>query len=175
MSAVSIVGKSARAVANRVIADPKARAAAGGFIRNRLFNKFFRGGEGKGVLVRGGAIRVEGINRTLKKMEELQKKNKKAFNVGIGKAGYYLLEKSREIVPVDTGRLYNSGFNRLTRDSRNTLTYQVGYSKKYAVYVHERLDLRHAPGKSAKFLEKPARRYRKTLIKIIEDEVKKVK
>ena len=175
MSILSIVGNSARAVASRVIGDPKARAAAGGFIKHKALQKFFRGGGGKGVLVRGGAIRVEGINRTLAKMEQLQKADKKAFRVGIGKAGYFLLQKSQEIVPVDTGKLYRSGFNRLARDTRNTLTYQVGYSKKYAVYVHERLDLRHAPGKSAKFLEKPARRYRKTLIKIIEDEVKKVR
>lgn len=33
----------------------------------------------------------------------------------------------------------------------------VGFSAPYAIYVHEDLEARHAPGKQAKFLETPAR------------------
>jgi orotate phosphoribosyltransferase-like protein len=33
----------------------------------------------------------------------------------------------------------------------------IGYTMPYAVYVHERLDVFHATGKSAKFLEMPLR------------------
>lgn len=125
------------------------------------------------VKVRGGGVRIEGINRTLSRMQKLAKNDKKALRRGMVKAGDFLLKESKKIVPVDTGKLRRSGFNRLTEDKRKTVVFQVGYSRRYAVYVHERLDLSHKPGKSAKFLEKPARQHRKTLIKIIEDEVKK--
>ncbi|GAG45176.1 unnamed protein product, partial [marine sediment metagenome] len=43
----------------------------------------------------------------------------------------------------------------------------VSYSTDYAVYVHENLNARHKPGKSAKYLEKPAREKKSELIKII--------
>lgn len=43
----------------------------------------------------------------------------------------------------------------------------VGYSQKYALVVHERTDLKHAPGKMAKYLEGPARRYRREIQGII--------
>lgn len=33
----------------------------------------------------------------------------------------------------------------------------VGFTQAYAVFVHEDLTARHAPGKQAKFLEQPAR------------------
>ena len=33
----------------------------------------------------------------------------------------------------------------------------VGYTASYAIYVHERLDLQHKPGKTAKFLTGPAK------------------
>ena len=39
----------------------------------------------------------------------------------------------------------------------------VGYQMPYAIYVHEDLTARHAPGKTAKYLERPARRYSKEM------------
>ncbi len=49
------------------------------------------------------------------------------------------------------------------------------YTASYAVYVHERTELRHAPGKEAKFLEKPARIYKNQIQKIIAGEAEKLK
>jgi hypothetical protein len=120
-----------------------------------------------------GGIRIEGINRTLARMQRLAKNNRKALARGMQKAGDFLLKESKMIVPVDTGKLRRSGFNRLTEDKRKSVVFQVGYSRRYAVYVHERLDLAHKSPTSAKFLEKPARKHRKTLIKIVETEVRK--
>lgn len=44
---------------------------------------------------------------------------------------------------------------------------QVGYTAAYAVYVHENLEAYHAPGKTAKFLEGPARRFAGEMGKIV--------
>lgn len=48
----------------------------------------------------------------------------------------------------------------------------VGYQANYAVYVHENLEARHAPGTQAKYLEQPARQLSPVLGKIIIDAVK---
>lgn len=50
----------------------------------------------------------------------------------------------------------------------------VGYTQKYAVYVHENLDAKHAAGKQAKFLESPARTMAPQLKKTIVEAVPKV-
>lgn len=67
-----------------------------------------------------------------------------------------IFDKSQELVPVDTGRLKASGFV-VTRDTARGVGVFVGYGRfgkpHYAGFVHERLDVRHAAGKQAKFLE----------------------
>ncbi len=67
-----------------------------------------------------------------------------------------IFDKSQELVPVDTGRLKASGFV-VTRDTAAGVGVFVGYGRfgkpHYAGFVHERLDIRHAAGKQAKFLE----------------------
>ena len=67
-----------------------------------------------------------------------------------------IFDRSQELVPVDTGRLKASGFIE-TRPTAAGVGVFVGYARFgipfYAGFVHERLDLRHAAGKQAKFLE----------------------
>lgn len=43
----------------------------------------------------------------------------------------------------------------------------VGFTQNYAIYVHERTELRHKPGKQAKFLETPARTMQGELFRIV--------
>lgn len=68
-----------------------------------------------------------------------------------------VLYESQQIVPVDTGRLKNSGrLNPLVRDE-NGVECSVSYHTNYAFWVHERTDIAHhnPPGARAKFLEEP--------------------
>ncbi len=44
----------------------------------------------------------------------------------------------------------------------------VGYSTSYAVYVHEDLTMRHKAGKTAKFLERPARGERRQMTYVMQ-------
>ena len=50
--------------------------------------------------------------------------------------------------------------------------YTVSYSAPYAIFVHERTDLRHESSKSAKFLEKAAREQRGRMAQIVAQTVK---
>lgn len=49
----------------------------------------------------------------------------------------------------------------------------VTYTAPYAAYVHEDMEAQHANGKQAKYLEAPARRYRREMAKIVADTYRK--
>lgn len=51
-------------------------------------------------------------------------------------------------------------------------TVTVGYTASYAIYVHERVDLKFKVGQ-AKFLEEPARNLASTLAQIVKDALKR--
>ena len=75
-------------------------------------------------------------------------------------AALALLE-SKELVPVDTSALKQSGNLRPISVQGNAVEVVIGYggvAAPYAVEVHENLEARHKPGKSAKFLEIPVKR-----------------
>lgn len=57
----------------------------------------------------------------------------------------------------------------------NDASVVVGYSASYAIYVHEDLTAKHKPGKTAKFLERPARMMKKELQRIIADALRQGK
>ena len=67
-----------------------------------------------------------------------------------------VFDLSQELVPIDTGDLKASGFIE-TRETSSGAQVFVGYGRHgrpfYAGFVHERLDVRHAAGKQAKFLQ----------------------
>jgi len=67
-----------------------------------------------------------------------------------------ILEESQRLVPVDTGRLKRSGFVE-TRQTAGGTVAAIGYGRygrpTYAAFVHENLNVRHAPPTQAKFLE----------------------
>lgn len=69
---------------------------------------------------------------------------------GIDDASEFLLAEARKIVPYDDGPLSESG-----KASRDGLTGSVSFDQPYAVDQHENLDYRHAPGRTAKYLEGP--------------------
>jgi hypothetical protein len=67
-----------------------------------------------------------------------------------------VFEESQRLVPVDTGRLKRSGFIETRKVAHGTVA-AVGYgrfgSPNYAGFVHERVDIPHAPPTQAKYLE----------------------
>ncbi len=74
--------------------------------------------------------------------------------------------ESQKIVPVDTSNLKNSAFTNVSF-SEAKIEGTVGYYAAYAPFVHERLDLTHKSGKSAKFLEKPLKASMGKIIQIL--------
>lgn len=69
-----------------------------------------------------------------------------------------IMSDSKEIVPVDTGVLRNSGVVLEPVIDDSGVYVEFGYggaAKAYAARQHEDLTLKHKEGKSAKFLEIP--------------------
>jgi hypothetical protein len=93
------------------------------------------------------------------------------LKVGTKEAANLLLKESRKIVPIDKKVLYKS--SRVVTRGRGRATFEaaVEYRTEYALRQHEELNWKHAPGKSAKYLEKPARRFRSQMAAIIRKRV----
>ncbi|QFY09641.1 hypothetical protein GBF35_25960 [Nonomuraea phyllanthi] len=65
-------------------------------------------------------------------------------------AALHVLQVANTRVPIQEGHLQDSGD---TAVDRNEMRAYISYNQPYAVYQHENLDLRHAPGREAKYLE----------------------
>ena len=101
--------------------------------------------------------KFEGIRELEKEFNKKIKDIKHGSSEGLVEAGKHLLELSQPLVPVDTGRLKESG--RVVVEDANTVyvTYEAfnpenGY--EYAPIQHEALDFHHNIGQ-AKYLEEP--------------------
>lgn len=81
---------------------------------------------------------------------------------GLQRALEHLLTESRKIVPLDEGTLERS--SRVVRDG---LEGGVVYDTVYARIQHENLEYRHAPGREAKYLEKPLFRERDVMLQLM--------
>ena len=68
---------------------------------------------------------------------------------GLRLAGEHILNLSNQRVPLEEGTLERSGV--VTDDGKGAVA--ISYDTPYAVPQHERMDYRHAAGRSAKYLE----------------------
>jgi hypothetical protein len=66
-----------------------------------------------------------------------------------------VLPASKELVPVDTGRLRDSGFVEGPEIGGGSASAEIGYDTPYATKQHEDLSLNHPHGGTSKFLEMP--------------------
>ena len=135
-------------------------------------------------------VQVKGLDKVLNKLSRANDKIAAGVARGLVKGGLHLQKKSMEICPVDTGNLRGSSFCRNVGGHGFSADVVVGYTANYAVFVHEDLNKLHgraynefyaadiAAGRranrgenqQAKFLEKPAREERRTIIRIVQRE-----
>lgn len=131
----------------------------------------FRRGIGGSALI---GIKVEGKRNIISNLQKEKILMNRKIRRGIEKAADFLLEKSKPLVPVDTGDLKDTGHVFISRTgSTSEFEAQVSYGTHYAIYVHEDLGAFHQPPTSAKFLEIPFRRWKKHMGNIVESELSK--
>jgi hypothetical protein len=115
---------------------------------------------------------VEGLRSLQAKLKAMRKRHYANIRRGLIKAGLFLQRESQKLVPIDTGALRNSAFTR-PGGTEEDPEVRVGYTQSYAAYVHENLEAAHAPGRVAKFLERPAREKRDDIARIVREEARK--
>jgi hypothetical protein len=118
-------------------------------------------------------VYVTGLAGIIGNIKKAEKNYAKGCERGLVKAGLYLQRLSMMEVPVDMGVLRNSCKTRKVSGSGFSTVVEVAYEANYAIYVHERLDLKHKPGKKAKFLEDPLKNNQTELLNIVRDEMLK--
>ena len=111
-------------------------------------------------------VYIKGVKEVLLNIRKFKPLMGNNIARGLKRAGLYLQRESQKIVPVEFGNLKNSAFTRAEGTGWNTVVL-VGYTMFYAVYVHENLEARHAPGKTAKYLETPLREKQREILHII--------
>jgi len=89
---------------------------------------------------------------------------------GLLLAAEHVLQQSQEIVPLDESPLMQSGTASVDPPS---LTAAVSYDTPYAVKQHEDLSLRHAPGRTGKYLERPLNASRSEVLALIAAEMRR--
>lgn len=95
-------------------------------------------------------ISVSGAARTLSALNGLSDAVTDGVDDGLEKVARVILKKSKGQVPVDTGDLKRSG--EVEVDSG---TAYIRYTQKYALRVHEDMEMSHDSGEKAKYLEDP--------------------
>lgn len=118
--------------------------------------KLNRGPSGRFASVK---VTVEGSEEAMASYERLADE----FDAAVAQAVFLeandIMNRSQELVPVDTGTLKSSGSVEPPDISPGHVVVRLGYggaASEYAVVVHENLDAYHAPPTQAKYLEQPA-------------------
>ena len=123
-------------------------------------------------------VKVEGFNtdEILKRFKKIPDQMGKRVEEGLLAASNYLLRKSKQQVPIDTSNLKASGrVDPVKRKKGYVSAYAVHYTAAYAIFVHERLELKHRPPTKAKFLEDPAKNERGNMLRIMENRIKQMR
>lgn len=95
---------------------------------------------------------------------QVQREMRSGAARGLLLAAEFVLAQSTEVVPLDESPLQNSGEASVDESS---LQAAVSYNTPYAVRQHEELDYRHAPGRTAKYLENPLNASQQEVFQII--------
>lgn len=82
----------------------------------------------------------------------------------------YVLGEAVELVPLDEATLARSGVASVDEAE---LTAVVSFDTPYAVEQHENLQLRHAPGRQAKYLEQPLNASGDVVLALVAKEIRK--
>ena len=113
---------------------------------------------------------VSGLQNVLSNLNSAIADIEGGTRVGMQKVGIFLKAESKEAVPQDKGVLINSAFYNTDNTSSGPVL-RVGYTAKYAPYVHEMpADYNYSKaGTGPKFLENPVKNNYNRILQIIRE------
>lgn len=113
---------------------------------------------------------VTGLKAVLDALRRTEKKRARGVQVGLKRMGLFIQRESQKIVPIDTTLLRTTANTRAEGKGFDTVV-TVSYGTDYAIFVHEDMEAKHKPGKSAKFLEIPIRQKKREYLAIFNEAV----
>lgn len=125
-------------------------------------------------------IQLKGMEKVIEKIQELKADLPPAMAGALHFYATQVVKHSQDnYVPVLTGALRDSGFARIIKETEEEQEveggfggYSHGKDVDYAVWVHERLDVKHEVG-TAKYLEKALKDYEDKFEEVAGDYLKK--
>lgn len=115
---------------------------------------------------------ITGVQLTISQVKKRADETAYGVARGVVLAAHHLLSKAREVVPVDKWVLHNTSRVRVEGRALKKVAV-VEFNQPYAARQHEDLTYKHKPGRTAKYLERPARQERATMREIIRREARK--
>jgi len=97
-------------------------------------------------------FRIRGVKKVMANMDKTAKKIDSKTEKAITDVANDILKDAMIDCPVETGQLRRSGTVENPKTNRASITVEIGFHTKYALYVHEDQNAHHTTGK-AKFLE----------------------
>jgi len=98
-------------------------------------------------------IRFNGLDKVVAALGQMSSAVRSEAARELNDTSEEIMTASKEMVPVDTGRLRSTGHVAEYATPRDLGTV-LAYGTDYAIYVHENLSVHHPTGQ-AKFLERP--------------------
>ena len=109
---------------------------------------------------------IKGLDKVRKMLRQHQEKAVFALKKEMYLEAEGIMTQAKELVPVDTGTLKDSGVVQLPRDEGSVIVEEFGFggpAAPYAVFVHENTVVFHKVG-MAKFLEIPFRQAQRGMV-----------
>ena len=85
----------------------------------------------------GGGIRVTGMQKIMNNLMAVHKRKGNGAEIGLKRAGVFLLRKSKYYCPTQFGEMKAGGQTRKVAGSGMTTVVAVSYFAEYAPWVHE--------------------------------------
>lgn len=92
-----------------------------------------------------------GAGPLLEQLRKLEAESPREFGMALQAEALKAIADAKQQVPVDTGRLRNTGFVMPPEVANGRIQVRLGFATKYALAVHERTEVKHPVGK-AKYL-----------------------
>ena len=119
-------------------------------------------------------IQFEGQKELLEQLDTFVLNYKDEVSVALWQELSKVMNDSKRICPVDTGRLRASGYVFDPVVSFEEISVQLGYATEYAFYVHENLNAGHTYPTCAKFLEWPLDMASRNILQNIVDRISRL-
>lgn len=120
------------------------------------------------------SVQVSGLSQVTRNLNEQIERMGGATHRGLVRSMLLVERESKIQTPIDTGNLRGSWETSPIEETHRGPVISGGYGAEYAIYVHEDLEARHAPGTNAKFLENAFKENERDILDIIAEENRRV-